>query len=360
MRLFFSVSKNFSSFILLACFLLLATAGYAQPAQPNTENSSPSELLPRLVVPEQVHDFGAVNQGEVVEHKFEIQNKGAGPLKIRKLSPSCGCTAAVLQSDTIAPGASTFISAKFDTKGFRGDKVKTIRVYTNDPKQTSTVLTIQGKVETDIEVEPGSLNFSDITRGEKVSGEVIVSVRDGKAIKIVDIISRSDKVSVQKEDLSPKDRPNTRFRVKVTLAEDLPLGSFRSRVVMKTSSKETPVANLSVFAFVQGDLQLEPRNASYGLLEGPLENGMIKEIVLSNAGKKPVSLLGIESDHPEIEASFSVLEPGRRYAIKVVLRKSATGVIRGRLTLKTDSKDKEQKNLSLPVYAIISKPSDGS
>ncbi len=343
------------------CFsLLCVVVPFSPTLAQESESAQSSESSPRLVIPDQLHDFGSINQGAVVEHKFEVQNKGTAPLKIRKLSPSCGCTAAVLDSDVVEPGGATFISAKFDTTGFRGEKVKTIRVYTNDPKQTSTVLTLQGVVETDVVIEPERLNFKSVTRGEKATAEAIVSVRKGKGIKIVNIVSRSDKITVEKEDLSPKDRPDTRFRVRVTLSEDLPLGNFRSRVVMNTSSKETPVANLSVFAFVQGDLQLEPKNASFGLLEGPLKNGMIKEVVLKNLGKKPVSLLGVKSDHPEIEGSFSVLEPGQRYAIKVTLRKSATGVIRGRLTLKTDSTEKDQKEISLPVYAIISKASDGS
>ena len=62
---------------------------------------------------------------------------GDAPLKIEHIHTACGCTAAVLDSDTILPQQKTELRVTFDTTGFQGAKVKTVRVYTNDPKLSS-------------------------------------------------------------------------------------------------------------------------------------------------------------------------------------------------------------------------------
>lgn len=42
---------------------------------------------PRLVVEEKVHDFGKVQEGQVIEHRFRVLNKGDQPLLIERVKP---------------------------------------------------------------------------------------------------------------------------------------------------------------------------------------------------------------------------------------------------------------------------------
>jgi len=42
---------------------------------------------PRLVVSEEVYDFGEVKEGEHISHDFIVKNKGSVPLEIKKVSP---------------------------------------------------------------------------------------------------------------------------------------------------------------------------------------------------------------------------------------------------------------------------------
>lgn len=49
---------------------------------------------PRLQVPNPVHDFGTVKQGEVVRHDFKLVNTGDRALEITEVKRSCGCTTA--------------------------------------------------------------------------------------------------------------------------------------------------------------------------------------------------------------------------------------------------------------------------
>ena len=47
---------------------------------------------------EKSFDFGVVAQGDTLTHDFQILNTGAADLIIRKISPACGCMAAVAES----------------------------------------------------------------------------------------------------------------------------------------------------------------------------------------------------------------------------------------------------------------------
>ena len=74
---------------------------------------------------------------------FDFKNTGKTPIIISNVQTSCGCTTANKPTEPVAPGKSSAISVKYDTKRV-GEFVKTITVTTNvgDP----VVLTIKGKV----------------------------------------------------------------------------------------------------------------------------------------------------------------------------------------------------------------------
>ncbi|TNF72802.1 MAG: DUF1573 domain-containing protein, partial [Acidobacteria bacterium] len=49
---------------------------------------------PRAVVPETIKDFGTVQRGDRLAHRFVIRNDGDAILEITEVKPACGCTVA--------------------------------------------------------------------------------------------------------------------------------------------------------------------------------------------------------------------------------------------------------------------------
>jgi hypothetical protein len=96
--------------------------------------------VPKLALPQNVHDFGTVSQGQRVVHEFTVRNDGDTDLLIQRISPACGCTAASLSASAIKPGATEKIRVTFDTTGFYGAKTKTVHVLTNLPSDPEFVL----------------------------------------------------------------------------------------------------------------------------------------------------------------------------------------------------------------------------
>lgn len=92
-------------------------------------------------------NFGSIKEGEKVSHNFILSNSGESNLIIRKIKPSCGCTAVVAGKTVIAPGESTDIKAVFASKGRRGRQYKSVTVITNAPNNQNMTLRITGDVK---------------------------------------------------------------------------------------------------------------------------------------------------------------------------------------------------------------------
>ena len=106
----------------------------------------PQLLDPKVSIQQLQHDFGNINQGDVVTHTFVISNNGGDILKILDVKASCGCTAANPDKKELKQGESTNIVVSFNSKGRKGPQTKTVTVTTNDPEKQNVALTIKGNV----------------------------------------------------------------------------------------------------------------------------------------------------------------------------------------------------------------------
>ncbi len=106
----------------------------------------PQLLGPKVGIQLLEHDFGNINQGDIVNHSFVISNNGGDLLKILDVRASCGCTAASPDKKELNPGESTNISVSFNSKGRKGPQTKIVTVTTNDPENLKLTLTIKCNV----------------------------------------------------------------------------------------------------------------------------------------------------------------------------------------------------------------------
>lgn len=91
--------------------------------------------LPVLTFDKKEHDFGVINEGDVVETAFAFTNTGNSDLTILDARGSCGCTVPEYPKDTpIAPGESREIKVKFDSANKPGNQTKTVTLTTNTEK----------------------------------------------------------------------------------------------------------------------------------------------------------------------------------------------------------------------------------
>ena len=112
-----------------------ATPAAATPAK--TPDVKPEGPIPSFEWTATEHDFGTINENDVVTHTYTFKNTGESPLIIESVRPSCGCTAPNWSKTPIPVGGEGTVDVKFDSKGKPNAQNKTVTVTANTwPKQT--------------------------------------------------------------------------------------------------------------------------------------------------------------------------------------------------------------------------------
>jgi len=93
-----------------------------------------------IVFSKKEHDFGIINEGDVVETTFSFKNTGKSALIITNASATCGCTVPEWPKEPIAVGGESEITVKFNSSGKPNNQSKTVTLTTNTAKGKETVV----------------------------------------------------------------------------------------------------------------------------------------------------------------------------------------------------------------------------
>lgn len=85
------------------------------------------------------HDFGIINEGEVVSTVYKFKNVGSMPLTIVDVNVSCGCTVAQKPEKPIGAGQMGEIKVEFNSAGKVGVNKKYVTVASNAVNATEVV-----------------------------------------------------------------------------------------------------------------------------------------------------------------------------------------------------------------------------
>lgn len=92
------------------------------------------------------HEFGTMKEGSTKTASFKVTNKGKTPLKIVKIKTNCGCTVVSGYDTEVPKGGSTELKITFDSVFKSGSQTKAVTIYTNDPKNPQSKLTVHANV----------------------------------------------------------------------------------------------------------------------------------------------------------------------------------------------------------------------
>lgn len=109
-----------------------ATAKMDDTAIANAETrDAKAAAFPVMKFDKVEHDFGTINEGDVVEESFTFTNTGTEPLVIVDAKGSCGCTVPQWPREAIAPGATGEMVVKFNSNGKPNQQLKTVNIKAN-------------------------------------------------------------------------------------------------------------------------------------------------------------------------------------------------------------------------------------
>lgn len=216
---------------------------------------------------EHAHDFGAVPRGAVVRHPFVLTNRYAESLSIVDVRASCGCTSGRASASVVPPGGQAVIEARMDTRNFVGEKATTLTVtlLTASGRQGEARLAVRSNILSDIVLNPGTLDFGAVNRGQ-TPRQVLTVDRIGqpgwKVERMVATTRLSQFIDAQ---IVPVASPRGQsYRLTVSIRPDAPSGAVREEIRILTNDPESPVIPVLVRAEVRGALAASPSLLSLG------------------------------------------------------------------------------------------------
>jgi hypothetical protein len=202
------------------------------------------------VVGGETFDWGKVAPGELTT-TIEIRNAGTDTLKIDRVQPGCGCTAAPIDRNVLGPGEVGKISVKLDARNRSGDLHKIITIYSNDSTAPAKIINLKAQIKPVLEFRPTEwFLINDAKVGvESASSVRIVNTGDAPfTIYPPEFATGNFKVRFnlkEKQELQPGQEVEITAYVTPQSA-----GAMNGSIKLKTSTKEYPTKELTVYGNV--------------------------------------------------------------------------------------------------------------
>lgn len=207
----------------------------------------------RLLVESTDFRFGEIYQGQQLEHSFRLENTGDAPLLIEKIRSSCGCTAALLSDYQIQPGQSAQLRVTFDSTRFRGPVIKTVYVYTNDPRHRVAQFYLRGQVTPELVLEPARADLGALQAGAVGKATVAIGNVGPQNITIQEVQTDLQDVQATLSSKLLSAGESVTLHIAVAVRE----GAVKRKgyVVISTDSPYSPVVKVPVSFSVTGKAQ---------------------------------------------------------------------------------------------------------
>ncbi|MEE4273209.1 MAG: DUF1573 domain-containing protein [Thermoanaerobaculales bacterium] len=330
-----------------ALVALLLTAGAA---------AAQTDPAPALMVPSKIIDVGTVTQGVVVDAVFDLVNEGNGPLSIKAVRPTCGCTVADFDRE-IAAGATGHVNAKLDTADFAGPISKSILVMSDDPQGPTVTLVIKADVRPYVEILPRPLVRFNAVAHEPLNQTFIVAGADPeKKIKVKSVTSNVPFIATAVRELDEAERVPGRsasqYEVTLSLTDAAPVGPINAVLTVNTDVKEAPAVPVKVFGVVRALIHVTPTQVQFGSIKASTRPGRNLIVVNNRTDGTDVQVTGAEVNDSAFDARVTTIEEGRRYQVTVTVKPDAEpGSRDATLTLTTD--DRDFPTVTVPVRANL-------
>jgi len=106
----------------------------------------PKRKGPRIYFPQKNYNYGKINEGKKINHKFKFINTGDDSLLIKNVDVSCGCTIPKYSNKKIKPGGTGYIDVEYDSKGKFMNQESSIFIYSNSRISPTVELMLLGYV----------------------------------------------------------------------------------------------------------------------------------------------------------------------------------------------------------------------
>ena len=274
----------------------------------------------------QTVDFGVVPNNELSSREVEVFNAGTGDLVIKGVKADCGCTEAQIADSVIKPGAKTVLTIKVNPAKLEGfGSKKQVMLFTNQPGRPRETIPVTVKVDPEFLVEPSTLDFGKISKGQRTEATVLVRQLGAEPVEVTGLTPapQSDglECSFEKrpqEQWVASDRPE--YTLHIAVSPDAPSGPFLAQVVLGTTCRRVPRFTIPVKADIAALYTVSPRR----LRLEPMVPGQRAAGTITFNANDPLTLRGASVTGNDFEVSTSPGAAPNTASVVVSVRPDAT------------------------------------
>lgn len=337
----------------VALLLALSNVAHADDAAPPSGDHGP-----RLHLEQKVLLFEEVIQGQVLDIKVPVFNRGDAPLLLTRAEPSCGCTVLPLPQEPIAPGGKVELTVRFDSAEKLGAQSLQILLYSNDPTQTDlgrycTRLLVQGDVRSLYRVTPSGAFFGEFVRGVEPQERVVTIVgqheaRRGFTARIEGTTPDHLQVTTELVAGGEGARPKG-LRLRVRLLPHAPTGELSHAIDLVTDIPEQPRVRVPIVGIVI-DRIVGPEALHFGRVRRAA--GAERRATIERRDEQDgLTVLRVESDIAWLSVEHEAMN-ARRVDLEARIAPDApVGPFAGLLRVYLD--DPDQPLMAIPVFGQV-------
>lgn len=300
------------------------------------------------------HDFGTVQRGMNLKHRFKFKNYGKGTVAIQGVHSSCGCIVMeVEKGKEYKPQEAGTITIALDTTHYRGSITKTVTLLTNESKRPSRTLKLKVNIEEELTANPPIVDFGEVSSGALEEKKVVVkALKLKKPLEISSVTFDNDHLEVS----SIKDGNDYVLRIKVK--PEFGSGFIKDTILVQNNSEHLSKLPILVRGHIIGPITYAPDYLDFGVVQK--ESNASKSIQLKSpvpfaikSARAELIVNGKPVDDTEDLIEIDLPEKASEQKnIKVKLKnKGDRGSVHGRLILETS--DSTQKELQMEIYAFF-------
>lgn len=277
------------------------------------------------------HDFGTVARAAKTEYRFEFENRSNQTIHVRSVRTSCGCTTPSIETETVAPGGTGVILAKFNTHSHTGQRQATVTVTFDKPQFTEVQLLVKGYIRSDIVFNPGEAVFGNVKEGESKSINIDLDYAGRSDWKVMSVGASDNFVQADFKEIS---RANGRIKYQIlaTLTGNAPKGALLSELFIKTNDRNLTTVPLRLMANIEPSIAVIPQLVAIG----DIKQGEPAKQVLVLKGHQPFRVTEIESADFDVDFQADQESKDLHKLQLTIAPKSQKGEIKGKIFVKTD------------------------
>jgi Protein of unknown function (DUF1573) len=312
-------------FLTLALTACVSSAA-AQSAAPNT------------VTQAGYWDFGQVESGTALEHKFTLRNSGSAPLRIENVQLS-GKELKARIPQSIPPGGTGELVAQIDTGNLAGPWKWGILLQTNDAAMPVVAYDIAAYVYLPVEIEPLQLFFS-LYDDETATKSVTITSHRGAPLAIKGVDKKGSHFTASLSTLEA----GRKYRLEVTVPKSVGPGRYLEAARLRTDDPEHPTLQVGINVFVKRDVYVFPDSVSFGKVttqqvRNSKLDGLLTQTLLVKKRVGDFAITGIETDIPflTIHKEPSGRAGTFRLDIGLADKELGSGAFDGTIEIETDA-----------------------